>query len=327
MANVAFVTGGTGFLGLHVIDALLEARWEVVALHRPSSRLDGLHERSVTLVPGDITDADSLHSAAPQHIDAIYHLAGDTNMWRANNARQTRVNVHGTRNVVELGLRRSVRRMVHTSSIAAFGLSETTVTEATPQRGHASWINYFRTKALAEDEVRAGVERGLDAVILNPANVIGPYDRHNWSQLIAMVHAGRLPGAPPGSGSFCAAQAVAQAHVVAFEKAQRGANYLLGGSDASYLELIRLIGRALARPVPRRPTPAFALRSLARLSDWFSRVTGSEPQLTPEKVALVTARWQCASTRAVRDIEYSPVALIDMVADCVEWMRTAELIR
>lgn len=327
MPNVAFVTGGTGFLGLHVIDALLEARWQVVALHRPTSRLDALHERSVTLVPGDITDADSLHSAAPQHIDAIYHLAGDTNMWRANNARQACVNVGGTRNVVELGLRRSVRRLVHTSSIAAYGFSESTVTEDTPQRGQASWINYFRTKALAEDEVRAGVERGLDAVILNPANVIGPYDRHNWSQLIAMVHSGRLPGAPPGSGSFCAAQAVAQAHVAAFEKGQCGANYLLGGSDASYLELIRLIGRAVGRHVPRRATPAFVLRALARLSDGLSRITGKEPQLTPEKVALVTAHWQCASARAVREIEYSPVALIDMVSDCVAWMRGAELIR
>jgi nucleoside-diphosphate-sugar epimerase len=114
--------------------------------------------------------------------------------------------------------------------------------------------------------------------------------------------------------------------VTAFDTGACGANYLLGGSDASYQELIRLIGRATDRKVPRRTTPAWVLRALGRALDWTSALTGTEPQLTPEKVALVTNNWHCASARAVRELDYSPVALIDMVADCVGWMREADLL-
>ena len=146
-------------------------------------------------------------------------------------------------------------RFILTSSIAAFGFQAERITEDTTSTALDSSINYFRTKRLAELEVLQAVERGLDAVILNPANIIGRYDASGWSRFFKLIEEGRLPGVPPGSGSFCHAREVARAHVTAFERGQAGHHYLLGGVDATFLEVVQRIGALLDRPVPKRPIP------------------------------------------------------------------------
>src|SRR5207244_2429844 len=110
-----------------------------------------------------------------------------------------------------------------------------------PHLGRGSWFHYMHTKALAEEEVRAGIGRGLDAVFLNPANIIGPYDRHNWARLILLAAAGKLPTIPPGRGSFCHATEVARAHLAAAERGRTGENYILAGADASFADVFRTI--------------------------------------------------------------------------------------
>lgn len=319
----AFVTGATGFLGLNLVEELLARRWRVVALHRETSNRRFLEPFACERVVGAITDADSLRRAMPDGTDVVFHVAGDTNMWSRHNDRQTRNNVDGTRNMVEVALEKQVGRFVHTSSIAAYGVHAEIVDEDTPQTATSSWIHYLRTKGLAEQEVRAGIDRGLDAVILNPANIIGRYDLRNWSTMIWLAASGKLSAAPPGSGSFCEAREVARAHVEAAERGRGGANYLLGGADASYLEMIALVGEVVGRPVPRKAASTTALRIGARLAVLMSGLTGRTPLLTPEKAALVSISMHCSSERAKRDLDFRPVALRSMLEVCCAWMREA----
>lgn len=319
----AFVTGGTGFIGVNLVEALLRAGWRVTALHRPGSRLDDLRRFEVETVVGSIDDLDSLRRAMPAEVDGVFHVAASTNMWARNNDAQTRDNVEGTRNVVTVALENRVGRLVHTSSIAAYGIHRTVIDEDTPQTGARSWINYLRTKALAEQEVRAGIERGLDAVIVNPANVLGPYDRRSLSTLIYLVDRGRLHVVPPGRASFCHVREVAEAHVAAYLKGRTGANYLLGGADATYLETVGIIGELTGRKVPRRATPPWILRVLARLAVWSFFVTGRRPALTPESAALTSASILCRPDRAIAELGYGPVRLRTMLEDCHRWMKTA----
>lgn len=232
----------------------------------------------------------------------------------------------GTRNVVEACLRRAACRLVHTSSVVVWGFHDQPVSEDTPAFGERSSIGYFRTKALAEGEVRSGIARGLDAVILNPANIIGRHDVSNWSRALRMVHDGSLPGVPPGRASFCHARQVAEAHVAAVAQGQSGGRYLLGGADASYLELIQVIGAVAGKRVPDRPTPILVLRALGRVNHWLSYVTNREPDLTPEGVALVTSNLCCRSDRAQRELGYRPSNLEEMVRDCWDWMRAERLL-
>jgi nucleoside-diphosphate-sugar epimerase len=198
--------------------------------------------------------------------------------------------------------------------------------ENSPHLGRDSWINYYRTKAHAEEAVRTGIEHGLDAVVLNPCAIIGPHDVRGWSRAIRMMAEDRLPGIPPGKGTFCHSREVARAHVAAVDRGRTGENYILGGVNAAYLELAQTVAKALDKEAPLRTTPPWILKSVGRLSLWLSYLTRREPDITPEIVAALCQTVECDTDRAERELGYRPVDLKTMVHDCVEWMRSENLI-
>lgn len=321
MARTAFVTGANGFVGLNLIEQLVRDDWQVVALHRAGSDTRYLQRFAVECRSGDITDPRSLARALPTRVDALFHVAGDTSLWSRRNRGQDRANIEGTRYVVEAALRAQARRLVFTSSISAWGLQGGRIHEGLAQAGGASWINYQRSKYLGEQEVRAGIARGLDGVILNPASIFGPYDTRSWAQLIRLVYTGRLPGVMPGSLSFCHSREVARAHIAAAERGRTGENYLLGGTDASFLELVRTIGDVLGCKTPQKRLPLPVLRIYSRLGDWASYLTGKPPRVTPEMVGLASRALCCDASKAERELGFRRVELRTMVADSVEWLR------
>ncbi|RLC15669.1 MAG: oxidoreductase [Deltaproteobacteria bacterium] len=324
--KTAFVTGGAGFLGINLIEELISGSWDVTVFDLQTANLSRFTSRNVKLVQGDITNAAACVKAMPENVDAVFHLAGNTNHWRLGDRLQTRVNVGGTGNIVAAALKRNARCLVHTSSIAAYGFQPERITEDTRSTAAGASINYFRTKRLSEIEVHKGIKKGLKAVILNPANIIGPFDTSGWSRIFLLVEKGRLPGAPPGKASFCHSREVARAHILAAEKGTSGANYLLGGADATFFEMVQQIGKLMNRKVPGRPTPAFLMKLVGRLSYWGSCFTRKEPDLTPETACLTSSELLCSSQKAVKELGYRTVSLEDMLSDCHRWMIDAGLL-
>ena len=137
---------------------------------------------------------------------------------------------------------------------------------------------------------------------------------------------GDCPAYRPGSRSFCHAREVARAHVAAATRGRAGDNYLLGGTDASFLELVREIGAALGRPVPRRATPAWVLRALAAAGAMQGALTGKQPTLTPEAVRMVTGSLTCDCAKATRELGFRAVPLGEMVRDCAASLGAAGLL-
>jgi dihydroflavonol-4-reductase len=325
--RTAFVTGGTGFLGLNLIEQLIAQGWQVTALHRPTSDTRLLARFPVQLVEGDILVPDSLRRAVPPGVDAVFHVAADISMWSGHAARQTRINVAGTRHVVEAALRAGAKRLVHTSTWNTYGIWQGGIREELAQRGGESRANYDRSKLLAEDEVREAIARGLDAAIINPSHIMGRYDRKGWAQLIMMAHARRLPGVPPGAGTFCHAAAVARAHIAAAERGRCGANYLMSGADASFVELFAVINEVTGSRVPLRPLPATLFRLPARLGAAWASLTGKEPAMTPEGVEIAIARGRVVSRRAEQELGYQPAPLRELVEDSYRWLLADGLLR
>jgi nucleoside-diphosphate-sugar epimerase len=315
----AFVTGASGFLGLNLVEQLAAAGWQVSALHRPGSDVEWLARLPARRIVGDLLDRDSLVRALPEGVDAVFHTAADTSTWSRHNARQLRVNAEGTANLIAAARERGARRLVHTSSWAVYGLEHATVSETTPQTGGSSWINYIRSKWLAEQTVRAALADGLDAVIVQPTHVLGRYDRRGWSRMIQLVDRGELPGIPPGAGSFCHAAEVAKAQIAAAERAPRGETYLLGGVDASFVEVFRIIGQVTGKPVPATAVPAIALRLMARVQLVVAALSGREP-------ALILAHPRAVSLKAQAVLGYRPAALTEMIADSYRWLREAGIL-
>ncbi len=320
-----FLTGATGFLGGHVLAQALDLGHEVAVLVRSPAKLQpelATHPK-LTVHLGDVVDVDSLRRALTQPVDAFFHIAASTNMWARNNAAQTQVNVQGMANVLAAA-KGKIGRFIDTSTVAVYGLTDQVIDENSPHLGLNSGINYAHTKAMAQAMV---LESGLDVVVVNPTHLLGPQDQHNWARLIQLVDTGKLPGAPPGTGSFADVRQVAAAHLRAFECGRSGESYLLGGAQASFLGLVQLIAAELGRKAPRRATPAFLIAALARFKVFAAAFTGVEPDITPESAAFVTHVMRCDIGKAQTELGLQVTPLPQLVADTCAWMRGAGMLR
>jgi nucleoside-diphosphate-sugar epimerase len=141
--------------------------------------------------------------------------------------------------------------------------------------------------------------------------------------MLRMVHRGKLPGIPPGGGSFADVREVGKAHIAAFHHGTKGGTYLLGGADASFLELIHLAAELLGTRVPSWPTPGWVLRSSARVKSLLARFTGEEPDLTPESAEMVIHNIRCDSARAKRELDYRSTSIRILLQDTIDWLLKA----
>ncbi|NRB72288.1 MAG: SDR family oxidoreductase [Xanthomonadales bacterium] len=328
MSHTAFLTGATGFLGAELAHQLLDAGWKVTALVRASSDLSPLEGLPLDLRTGDLTDAASLRAAMPEQPDAVFHVGASTSIWSREKALQTRINVDGTQNLIDVAVAAGAQRFIHTSSFVVWGFQSGTLTEATPWTGpEDEWINYLRTKRVAERLIKQAVDDGrLDAVICNPGHILGPGDRYNWSRMIRLVNSGKLPGVPPGSGAFADVREVARAHLAAWERGRAGENYLLGGPVLSFLELIGIMGELLNKPVPAKASPAWQLTLAARLGAALAARTGKAPDLTPEGAAMVIRHMHADSSKAQQELGYRYTPPRQLLEDTCRWMQAQGLL-
>jgi nucleoside-diphosphate-sugar epimerase len=322
MAEV-LLTGATGFLGQHLLHELVMSGAQVRALSRSAAGDTLMRRLGAQPVRADVTDAASL-AAAVDGIEAIFHTAADTNTWRPNNAAQTRTNVGGVQSLLAAAKVAAVPAFMHTSSVSAYShLVHGILREDVAERGGDSWINYERTKFLAEKAVR---ESGLKFIIFQPAHILGPGDTRNWSRLIRLVDQNKLPGAPPGSGAFADAREIAKAQVRAWQRGKFGETYLFGGEHASFVALINKMGAQLGRKTPKKATPAFALKAYARLLYAASLITRKMPEITPEAAEFTCHDLQVDSGKAQRELDYRLTDLDTLLADTIAWMREEHML-
>lgn len=322
----AFITGANGFLGLNLVEQLCADGWSVLGLCQPGTSRAYLGRFPVDVVEGDITDEAALEVVMPECIEAVFHTAAMTSLWSRRNDLQTKVNVEGTGNVARVALAKGAKRFIHTSTWNTYGTGRAAISEDTPQAGGRSGVNYVRTKFLAEEEVRKIAQDGLFAVILNPGHLIGRYDRQNWARMIRMVHEGTLPGVPRARGSFCHAETVARAHITAADHGRSGENYLLPGAEATFREVIDMIGELTKQTVPSRTLPTWLLKIIARTKVWRALLIDGEPDLTPEGVELMFNDPKIASDKARRELGYETPPLRVMLEDACGWMKAEGLL-
>jgi dihydroflavonol-4-reductase len=322
----AFVTGGTGFIGINLIELLVEEGWQVTALHRATSNLSYLKRLSVTLAEGSITDRQSLDRALPEGTDVAFHVAGDTNFWSKRNAEQDANNIDGTRHMVEAAASKSVGTFIHTSSNSAWGRVKGTVTEETPPEGERSWINYERSKYLGELEALKGIELGMKVVVLNPAEVVGPYDTSSWGELFFLLRDGALPAIASGTVTPTHVRDVVRAHLAAVTQGRSGERYLVAGHDTALPDFIAEIARLSGTKAPMT-APAWVLKAYGRLSIMLAAITGKEPDVTPEIAAVASlSDVTYCSDKAIRELDYRIQPMEVALRDNYEWLVKEKLL-
>jgi dihydroflavonol-4-reductase len=326
--RTAFVTGATGFLGRHLVEALLLDGWQVTAVCLTGDDVSVLPP-GANVVAGDITDPASLRAAMPERPDAVFHLAASTTTWAEHGAEQLRVNLGGTKNMIEIARLKGARRFVYTSSISAFGYRPGhRIDESTPSNAPAEGDNYGRSKLLAEKALKEATRRGaVEAVILNPVNVLGPYDRFNWSrQLILPIARGSLRVAPPGMATWAYVKDVADAHIAAVDRGRPGHNYVLGGVEASFAQIINEIAGILGQPRIERVMPAAVLRAAVTAAAIKSRIDHRQPVLTEPQYRRAVGALLCDDTRAREELGYIHTDLRTTLAETIDWLRREGLL-
>ena len=276
-------------LGSVLTRQLVSESVPVRIFRRETSSLDLLGETAerVEHAVGDLSDPRSLLRAM-EAVDRVYHVAAKIGGQARTRADLRVTNVQGTANVVNAALKAGVDRVVHTSSMAAFGRptrSGSVLDETAAWRDAPGRSDYAQSKYDAEMEVHRGIAEGLDAVIVNPALIFGVgRPGENTRRIVEAVRSGWIPAVPPGGTNVVDVEDVAAGHRTAMRQGETGERYFLGSENLSWKDILGTLAEALAVSPPRRTVPGWLLKTTATASEAIAFLTRTEP-LLPRSLA------------------------------------------
>ncbi len=320
--GVTLVTGGPGFVGSHVTRALLERGDDVRVTVRGRSRLDNLAGLEVERVECDLLDRRQVRRALAG-VDKLFHCAGLTSL-RAGADTHFRVNVQGTRNLLEEALATGVERVVHTSSFAAVGPAtgtSRTADEAQHFRAGRLGLPYVNAMREAEGEALRLAARGLPVVVVNPTYVFGRGDVYRSStELVRRFLRREIPAYVEGTINVVAVDDVAAGHLLADERGEVGERYLLGNRNFTLARLFADLGRLSGVEPPAITLPLPAAIALARA---LSPLPGI-PGVSEVELKSMGQRWAYRSTKAKRVLGWSPSPHEECLEQTIAWYRERE---
>jgi dihydroflavonol-4-reductase len=313
------ITGISGFVGGNLARALLSRGNEVKGLiHRDRRAVEGL---DIQLVGGDLQDPRSLKRAF-QGADVVYHLAASISL-TGNSPQMEALNVIGTRNVVEACLMCGVRRLVHCSSIHAFVQTPLNVPldETRPLALARHHPAYDRSKAAGELEVLKGLEMGLDAIIVNPTGITGPFDfkPSYFGKAIIAMSLGKIPAFVTGGFDWVDVRDVVSGMIRAEQVAPTGTKYLLSGHWHTIEEIGRLVAKRTNSKSARITVPIWLAYLGLPVINILSRVNQNEALYTRFSLQTLKSNRHVSHDRATQDLGYQPRPFEETISDAVLW--------
>jgi dihydroflavonol-4-reductase len=293
-----FVTGGTGLIGSHLLFQLADKGYQVRALRRKTSNISILDRifsyysdnprellKRISWCEADILDKKSLGKAF-EGIEQVYHCAALVSFNPADDRYILESNVKCTRNIVELCMESDVEKLCHLSSVAAFGRNpdarEVHINEDTPWEDSANLSAYARSKYLSEQEVWKGIEKGLNAVIVNPSIVFGPGEwSRSSSKMFDTIWKG-LKYCTDGLNTFVDVRDVARAMITLMESDISGERFAVTSESMPFREVFNLIADNLNKKRPRIKVTSFMGEIAWRISILYGIITGSPPLISKD---------------------------------------------
>jgi dihydroflavonol-4-reductase len=315
------VTGGSGLIGSHLVRALLDRGDDVRVLVRAESRAENLADVDCDRARGDILDRRSVRRAL-REVERVFHVAGTTSL-RKPEDEVYRVNVVGTRIVLEECLRAEVERVVFTSSVAAVGPAPrgSTADETQVFDARAHGIPYVNAKHEAEVVALRLAARGLPVVIVNPAHVFGRGDVNRSStDIVRRFLRRQIPAYVDGALNIVDVHDVVSGHLAADSHGTVGERYILGNRNYTLDRLFADLGRVSGVEPPALKLPLAAALAFAEAE---VRLPG-RPVATPVEVRASGLWWTYRSTKAKRELRWRPSPHEDAIEATVEWYRERE---
>jgi len=338
MANqTAFVTGSTGLLGNNLVRLLSERGWKVKALARSREKaerqLAGI--ANVAIVVGDMNDVDGF---APKlgAVDVLFHTAAHfRDSYKGGNhwASLYKINVEGTRALLDAAYAQGVRSMVHTSSIAVLDGPRGETIDETMTRKLPEKDPYYRSKVMSDDVVFDFLRSHPDffATFILPGWMHGPGDvgPTQAGQTVMDFVNGKLPGIVPATFAFVDARDVALAHIATAEKGRRGQRYLAAGRHMEIAELFNRLEAVSGVKGPTKKLPAALLYLIAGVSEIAARTTGKPALLSWATVSVMMQereRSRFDHSKSIRELGISFRPVEETLSDEIAWFRTNGLL-
>ena len=326
---IVFVTGATGLVGSHLLYDLLQKGYHVKALKRPQSntlqvrKTFGLYTddadalfRKIEWTDGELTNFQSMSEAIDGCIH-VYHVAAVVSFNPSDRTEMIRINVEGTANIVNVCIEKKVT-LCHVSSIGALGRSESEglITENDLWQTARGRSAYAYSKYKSEMEVWRGIAEGLQAVIVNPAVILGPGDRTKGSsKFFSQVYRG-LRFYTPGVTAFVDVRDVSRCMWQLMEQERFGERYILSAGDLSYRELFNLIADGLKVKRPTIAARLWMLKTAYRLLWLIGKMTGKNPVLTKETVHSAFQQIRYSNEKIGKTLGYEFITLEKSIEDC-----------
>jgi dihydroflavonol-4-reductase len=313
------VTGGTGFIGSHVVRELAHRGDELRLLVREGSDTGHLGEFEWDRATGDVLDRDSVRRAM-KGVERVFHIAGTTSMRTRARDRVVEVNVEGTRNVMEEALRAGVVRATLTSSSSAVGTAKPgeTIDENHPFTVGRLGIAYINSKHEAELVSMRAAAKGLPLVIVNPSFVLGPDDPNpsgTSNALVRRLLLRRVPGYLDGGINIVDVRDVAMGHLLADERGHDGERYLLTGRNFTIRRLFADLSRiANVPPPPVRIQGRLALAGVETME-----LIGLRLPTSADEVRSGTQWFTYRNDKAREELGWAPRPHEETLEDTVAW--------
>ncbi len=318
------VSGATGFVGSHVVAALAGRGVEVVALARKASAGGSIAGASA-VVQGDVRDRDAVRAAA-EGCDGAIHCAGKVSRDPKDAEEMRTLHVLGTRAFLDGCEAAGVAKVAIASTSGTVGVSEdanavATEDDETPYALVNQWA-YYRAKLWAEQEALARSRAGFEVVAISPSLVLGPGDtRGSSTNDVRLFLERKVAAIPSGGVSYVDARDVAEGLVRALERGRGGQRYLLGACNVTFRELFARLERVSGVKGPWAPLPREATKVAGALLERFAAAVGREPEVDAESLELARYYWYIDSSRAERELGWTPRDPVATLADTVADLR------
>jgi len=324
MSKTALVTGGNGFVGCHVVRALVARGDQVRVLVRRDSDVTALSGVEHETWIGDLRDFESIRAAA-KGCDEVYHVAADYRLWVQDERPMYAANVEGTKNVIAAAREAGVVRIVHTSTVGALGIPHGGIgTEDTPVSIDEMVGPYKRSKFLAEQAALEAARSGAPIVIVNPSTPIGPRDLKPTptGRIIVDFLNRRMPAYVDTGLNLVNVEHVAQGHLLAAQHGKIGEKYILGGENLTLAEMLGRLAALSGLAAPRVKLPYAVAFGFALGAEALARaVTHRPPRASLTEVRMARKKMWFDSSKAQRELGYEPGSVDDALRQAIKFFR------
>lgn len=318
------VTGATGHIGNALVRELIADGQKVRALVLPNEPTDSIEGLEVECFIGDVRDYRSLIRAF-MGAEVVYHLAGIVSIGSGKRRLLREVNVKGTINACDACMDLGIQRMVYVSSIHAFKEPPkgTPIIETKDFDPRSVEGNYAKSKAEATKYVFRKVEDGLDAVIVHPTGVIGPYEFRlsNMGQLFVDFLRNRLHAIIEGGYDFVDVRDVAKGIILAARFGRKGENYILSGEQVTVRGMLDFLSQETGIAPPKRVIPAWFAQFTGVFAEAYYLARRQQPLFTSYSVSTLSSNSLTSHKKASSELGYCPRPIKSSIRDTIQWLK------